>query len=82
MDFNVTQCTICPGVKGICHKKCTRGNGQEKIKCCVMDRKTKICVKCQHIWSDHVNSAFVYKEEEVEVTVDIQHLKVQYENGV
>lgn len=38
VDFNVTQCTICPGIKGICHKKCTKGNGQDKIKCCVMDR--------------------------------------------
>lgn len=30
-----------------------------------MNRQTKICIKCDHIWSDHVNSAFVYKEEVV-----------------
>lgn len=27
VPYNVTQCTICPGIAGICHKKCDFGNG-------------------------------------------------------
>ena len=37
VDYNVTQCTKCAGAKGICHKRCRFGNGEDKVNCCAMD---------------------------------------------
>ena len=59
---NVTQCKNCLGEKGICHRKCRWGDGDDKKNCSAMDKKGKCTVcpnKCD--WSDHINSNIYYE---------------------
>ena len=58
-NYNVTQCTKCPGVKGICHKNCAYGSGEDKKNCCAMGDDGN-CRKCGCNWTVHVNSDIEY----------------------
>ena len=57
--YNVTQCTKCSGVDGICHKRCAFGSGEDKKHCCAMD-DNGYCTNCKCHWSVHVNSDIEY----------------------
>lgn len=50
VEYNVTQCTKCPGVKGICHENCEYDNNEEKEFCEAMDYESGNCFFCGCHW--------------------------------
>ena len=63
-DYNVTQCTNCPGEAGICHEKCKFTIVDDKASCVAIN-KDGYCNRCpKHChWKDHVNSKEYYERE-------------------
>lgn len=75
--FYVTNCRIC---NKTCHRKCSRINDEDKIKCMVMDELGN-CTVCPQkcIWSNHQNNTFRFETYVVREERTFDDLKRKFE---
>ena len=75
---NTTNCLMCSMT---CHRRCTRTNDADKIKCCVMrNGYCRICPeKCS--WNTHRNQPYVFVYKYVKKVNTLQGLKTRYEEA-
>ena len=75
---NTTNCVMCSMT---CHRRCTRTNDADKIKCCVMTNgQCRICPeKCS--WNTHRNQPYVFVYKYIKKVNTTQGLKTRYEEA-
>lgn len=75
---HVTNCLQC---NFTCHKNCSIADDEEKSRCWAMDKKTGCCRKCtgKCIWSDHINTPYIFKYVTETVKKTYAEMKQRYE---
>jgi len=72
---HTTTCLIC---NFTCHKNCSFSNNDDKKYCCAMTNG--LCTVCPKKcgWKEHVNTPYIIKHGEIEVTETVEELKKKY----
>ena len=81
-NTNTTTCLTC---NYTCHKRCTRGNDEDKMLCCVMDanKGPPSCRYCTNRcpWDKHKNMPYIIEYSTIEKEVTIDDIKRRYEKA-
>jgi len=78
---DITQCSICDITegKGRCHMDCSVGH--DKIRCCAIDRSTRMCKLCGHSVDRHFNTRDYYVPETFSETIEVSHKKKLFDEA-